>query len=575
MNKPLKNTLYKRFSIILVGSVVVISSMVIRAERLLLTNDLQDKGDSIARILSSVTLDAILTHDYATIERYVNDIVKERFVNDIAIIKNDGILLAGSKFLPAKHTLFTEYPIQMGSQQFGVVQISFSTSRIDTITWNIVFAAIALIVILHVLGLVLTNLVLNRTVLKPLDRLQQAIKTITDGNLNEQVEPAGPREFEEISSTFNSMAERLRRSFSEIKKSRQELDLERHKLAAIVASMADGLFVTDNDAVIVSFNNAAVRITGFATDDALGQSCEDLFRTSLCKDACALHHAGETRENVETSLITKDGRRLDVAVSSAILRDKDGSRIGGVQSFRDITAEKRRHELYCRTEKLAALGQLAAGVAHEMNNPLGNIIGYAKLITSDEGQEKIDQRVMVITEQARKCSDIVKGLLDYSRTSTSEPSHLDLNETIKRVSEVLQLQISKKDINLILELQEFPMLMADDRKIEQVIMNLALNAIQAVENGGSVTIRTWQEENRVCLEVKDNGPGIPEELVNRIFDPFFTTKPVGKGTGLGLAICIGIIEELGGQIELDDSTEGAAFIVSIPRQNSQQEAGNE
>lgn len=575
MNKPLKNTFYKRFSIILVGSVVVISSMVIRTERLLLTNDLQDKGDSIARILSSVTLDAILTHDYATIERYVNDIVKERFVNDIAIIKKDGILLAGSKFLPAKHTLFTEYPIQMGSQQFGVVQISFSTSRIDTITWNIVFAAIALIVILHVLGLVLTNLVLNRTVLKPLDRLQQAIKTIADGNLNEQVEPAGPREFEEISSTFNSMAKRLRRSFSEIKKSRQELDLERHKLAAIVASMADGLFVTDNDAIIVSFNNAAVRITGFATDDALGQSCEDLFRTSLCKDACALHHAGETRENVETTLITKDGRRLDVAVSSAILRDQDGSRIGGVQSFRDITAEKRRHELYCRTEKLAALGQLAAGVAHEMNNPLGNIIGYAKLITSDEGQEKIDQRVMVITEQARKCSDIVKGLLDYSRTSTSEPSHLDLNKTIKRVSEVLQLQISKKDINLILELQEFSMLMADDRKIEQVIMNLALNAIQAVDNGGSVTIRTWQEENRVCLEVKDNGPGIPEESVNRIFDPFFTTKPVGKGTGLGLAICIGIIEELGGQIELNNSTDGAAFIVSIPRQNSQQEAGNE
>ena len=575
MNKPLKNTLYKRFSIILVGSVVVISSMVIRAERLLLTNDLQDKGDSIARILSSVTLDAILTHDYATIERYVNDIVKERFVNDIAITKNDGILLAGSKLLPAKQTLFTEYPIQMGSQQFGVVQISFSTSRIDTITWNIVFAAIVLIVILHVLGLVLTNLVLNRTVLKPLDRLQQAIKTITDGNLNEQVEPAGPREFEEISSTFNSMAKRLRSSFYEIKKSRQELDLERHKLAAIVASMADGLFVTDNDAEIVSFNNAAVRITGFATDDALGQSCEDLFRTSLCKDACAMHHAGEIRENVETTLITKDGRRLDVAVSSAILRDQDGSRIGGVQSFRDITAEKRRHELYCRTEKLAALGQLAAGVAHEMNNPLGNIIGYAKLITSDEGQEKIDQRVMVITEQARKCSDIVKGLLDYSRTSTSEPSHLDLNETIKRVSEVLQLQISKKDINLILELQEFPMLMADDRKIEQVIMNLALNAIQAVDNGGSVTIRTWQEENRVCLEVKDNGPGIPEELVNRIFDPFFTTKPVGKGTGLGLAICIGIIEELGGQIELNNSTDGAAFIVSIPRQNSQQEVGNE
>ncbi|HEB69000.1 MAG TPA: PAS domain S-box protein [Desulfobulbus sp.] len=564
MSKSLKNTLYQRFSMILVCSVVVISGLVIRTERLLLTNDLQDKGDSIARILSSVTLDAVLRHDYATIERYVRDITREKFVTGIEVVRKDGEILAGHNSTQSRNTILTTYPIRMGIQEFGVVKIFFSTSRIDAITWQIVFAAIGVILILHFLGLLLTNMVLNKTVLIPLARLQQAIKTVSTGDFNTLVDPGGPREFETIGTSFNTMAQQLRQSFTEIKKSRQALDLERNKLAAIVAAMADGMFVTDNNALITSFNQSASKITGYLQEEAIGRSCEDLFRTSLCRDACALRHQGETRENVETSMITKDGRKLDVSVSSAILRDKDGERIGGVQTFRDISDEKKRHDLYCRTEKLAAVGQLAAGVAHELNNPLGNIIGYAKMISPDEAPEKVPGRVDVIIEQARKCADIVRGLLDYSRTSASEQNHVDLAGIVRGVAEVLTLQMKKKGVELSLDLQELPRLSADERKVEQVIMNLALNAIQAVEQGGSISIAVRQHGDMARLEVGDNGPGIPEELRCRIFDPFFTTKPVGEGTGLGLAISAGIIDELGGLIELGTPENGALFIVSLP-----------
>jgi PAS domain S-box-containing protein len=564
MNTSLKQTFYKRLSVILIASVIVVSALVIRLERLLLSEDLKDKGTSIASILSSVTLDAILSHDYATLERYTAEIVREKFVSGIAVIRYDGQVLAGERLEPATDTLLVEQPIRLGNQEFGLIQLAFSTSRIDAIAWRTVVAAAAVIAILHILGFFLTNLVLGQTVLKPLAGLRQAIRTLASGDFSEQLNTSGPKEFRDISDSFNTMAGRLRQSFTEIQQSRQELDVEQKKLAAIVASIADGLFVTDDNGVISSFNASAARISGYPEKEAIGRKCSELFQSSLCQDACALYNSGETRENIETYLVTKDGRRLEVSVSSAVILSQNGEWIGGVQTFRDITLEKKQHELYCRTEKLAALGQLAAGIAHEINNPLGNIIGYARQIKAGTAAEKIGERVEVIVEQARKCSHIVKGLLDYSRASVSEPRRLDLNNIVRKVVAVLDLQREKKEVNIALHLGEIPPLVADERKVEQLVMNLALNGVQAVGQGGTVTISTWLQGKSCTLLVEDDGPGIPTELRCRIFDPFFTTKPVGVGTGLGLSICVGIVDELHGSIEVLDRTGGATFRVLLP-----------
>jgi len=168
MNRPLRHSFYKRFSLMLVLSVIAISAMIIRIERILLINDLEDKGKSIAQILSSVTLDAILSHDYASMERYTNDIVGAGFVNGIAVVRNDGQVLAGKQFKEEPHLFLTEYPIQMGNDPYGVIQIAFSTARIDVITWRIVYAAFGVVAIFHIFGLLFTKLILNKTVLKPL-----------------------------------------------------------------------------------------------------------------------------------------------------------------------------------------------------------------------------------------------------------------------------------------------------------------------------------------------------------------------------------------------------------------------
>ncbi|MDZ7641521.1 MAG: ATP-binding protein [Desulfurivibrio sp.] len=564
MSQSLKKTFSQRLSIIILLSAALISAGLILTERSLLKGDLQERGATIARILSNVTLDALVSHDYATMQRYVGEIADDESIRSIAVLRQDGRLLAGEPPGSGPGILLAEHPIRLGDEELGLIRIGFSTDRLDAITWWIIGATVLLVVALHLFGLLFTDMVLRRTVLVPLAALQDAIKTVADGNLQPRIKERGPREFDEIASTFNEMAYKLQSSFEVIAEHQIRLDLEKQKLAAVVGCMADGLFVTDNEGTITIFNTSAAEITGYAEAEALGGSCSELFRSSLCHDACALLHDDESRHNIETYLLTKAGKSLTVAVSSAILRDNTGQRVGGVQTFRDISAEKRRHELYCRAEKLAATGQLAAGVAHEINTPLGNIIGYAGMIKADSEPAAIARRVAVIIEQARKCSEIVRGLLDYSRSSATTMAPVDLNTVAQRVAKVLQLQLDKKELALELNTGDIAVFTADERKVEQVVMNLVLNAIQAVEPGGRIELQTWCTDKRVLLAVRDSGPGVSAELQSRIFDPFFTTKPVGEGTGLGLAICAGIIAELGGSIDLESDSAGSTFMVNIP-----------
>ncbi|MBU1140410.1 MAG: PAS domain S-box protein [Proteobacteria bacterium] len=566
MNKPLQYCFYKRFSLILLLLVVFASVIVIRVERMLLVQDFEQRGASIAHVLSNVALDAISSQDHAAMERYIEDIVQAGFVYGITVLRDDGVALTGQRLFPDSHLIISEHPIRKGDVSYGTVQIAFSTAWIDSITWKIVYCAGAVVAVLHVVGLVLINVVLRNTIYQPLTVLQQAIHEISEGNLTKKIDLTGPQECNSIGDSFNVMAARLADSFSQLKESRQHLELEQQKMAAVLACMTEGLFVTDNDGVIVSFNESATRITGYTEKEAIGRRCGEIFQFTLSPDSVSLQNIPTADIHVETTLKTQDNRLLDVSIGSAVLRDGTGKSLGGVQTFRDISDEKKRHEFYCRTEKLAALGQLAAGVAHEINTPLGNIIGYASMIPHSNDLEKNHQRVAVIVEQARKCSRIVKGLLDYSRASVSKLAEIDLNDSVRRVVEILQLQFDQKEVVLLLDLSQQPfMVLADSRKTEQLILNLVLNAIQAIDVGGEIQLRTWQDNKMAKLLVQDNGPGVPEELRCRIFDPFVTTKPVGEGTGLGLAICAGIIDELDGLLELRHKGIGAGFVISLPR----------
>ncbi|TAN46046.1 MAG: PAS domain S-box protein [Nitrospirae bacterium] len=564
----LKRDFYVRMSLILTLSAIIIISVVIRKQRELLLEDMRDKGESIARVLSTVTMDSMLTYDYGTMERYVRQVAENKDIVFLKIIRSDGEVLAEAKGTNNNKNIFLSvYPIAVGGSTLGSVEVSFSMERVDAISRKIIISAIAFILIVHAIGLAVNNAIVNSLVLRPISALIETTRRIKEGGLKDSTASGSRGEFGELATAFNDMAASLDRNFEALERSGKEVQTAKNKLEAIVQSLADGLFVSNSDGLIVSFNRAAEDISGYTEHEALGLHCEEVFKTRLCADACALHNEDKTIRNKETGIITKDGRRRLVSVSSAIIRDSDGKSIGGVQTFRDITDEKQRQVMLCQSEKLAAIGQMSAGLAHEINNPLGNILGYARLLLKDDaltsGQR---EKIGIIAEQAKKGSGVVQGLLDYSRQSGAVREAVAVNRVIEDIIRLLQPQAEKSGTKIIPALGELPDIHADPKQIEQVIFNLAMNAMHAIGRDGTIRIETANTAaGKVEIRVNDTGTGIPEEIQGRIFDPFFTTKPVGKGTGLGLSVCLGIIKDHGGSIDVESSIgEGATFIVRLP-----------
>ncbi len=353
------------------------------------------------------------------------------------------------------------------------------------------------------------------------------------------------------------------------KRQREFYLLEKSKLATIIESLSDGLLVTDQNGSIITFNNAALKITGYNASEIIGLPYHRFFQ-ALSTNFVEL----ETSKSTELNIRTKSGNELTISLNIAPIKNYKGEEIGKVITFRDVTEEKYRQEIYYRTEKLVALGQLSAGVAHELNTPLGNILGYARLLLKSSNLDPRQREwLMIIIDQAKKSGEIIKGLLNFARQSSPSPKNLkeaNINLLLKDILGLLHQEIEKNHIRVITEFGDIPNLKIDLRLMEQALINIVINAIQAVKDqrNGQIYIKTYKEGNSVKIVIADNGPGIPEDIKPRIFDPFFTTKPVGEGTGLGLSISSGIISDHGGFIDVESTEgEGATFIITLPITN--------
>jgi nitrogen-specific signal transduction histidine kinase/CheY-like chemotaxis protein len=239
-----------------------------------------------------------------------------------------------------------------------------------------------------------------------------------------------------------------------------------------------------------------------------------------------------------------------------------------VHSIQDVTAERRARKLLEQTERLVTIGQMAAGVAHEINNPLNAIVGMAELLCEDLGDEGAKRMAEHIRDQALRIGRITKNLLTFARPRPQEFAPVDINNVVREVLEMKSYQLRSNNIAVALNLTEpLPKVLGDKLQLQQVLLNLINNAEDAMseQGGGTLSITTEQAKGFVRLLVEDTGKGIPPELLPHIFDPFFTTKPVGKGTGLGLAIVYGIVTGHGGKIWAENKPEGGAkFVVELP-----------
>lgn len=333
-------------------------------------------------------------------------------------------------------------------------------------------------------------------------------------------------------------------------------------------AITDPLAVTDGEGRIVRANRAMLSRLGATILELHGRSALGLLCPLGGSLECPDQDLREPR-SWESELPALGGH---FQVTAFPRRDEDGALRNILFYCKDVTHERQLRARMLQTEKLSSLGQLVSGVAHELNNPLAAVQGLAELLLEDleeTGSGDADD-VRNILEQSQRASGIVRNLLQFSRRSHQKGELFDLNAAVRAAATLLRYRLSSREIALVLELSEsLPPLFGVIQHIEQVIVNLMLNAYEAIAEageGGRMRVETrLAADGFMELVVEDDGPGVAPENVNRLFEPFFTTKEVGRGTGLGLSVSYGLVQEHGGDIQLDAAyREGARFVVRLP-----------
>jgi PAS domain S-box-containing protein len=336
----------------------------------------------------------------------------------------------------------------------------------------------------------------------------------------------------------------------------------------------DVIYTLDADQQF-TYVNSKIEAWGYRKEDLIGRP----YLSLLSK-----RHRGRRLKNTldigakqvyEVEVVTRTGEARSVMVSVSPLHGADGGILGVLGIARDMTDTKKLEQQIRSSEKLASVGKLAAGVAHEINNPLGGILNCLyNLNKGTLSPARREEYLASMEDGLRRVQKIVRQLLDFSQQHQPEFSPADINQIIDRVLVLTNHLFAPNRIVLDTALgHALPSLMIDRHMIEQVLMNLILNAVQAMKDGGRLSIRTFVEEGVCLVEVRDTGVGIPAAVLPKIFDPFFTTKGEGEGTGLGLSVSLGIAERHGGKILVDSEVgKGTVFTLCLPVSRDRQPA---
>jgi hypothetical protein len=351
----------------------------------------------------------------------------------------------------------------------------------------------------------------------------------------------------------------------------------------IVESINVGILAADLEDRVESWNTQIEQLTGVGRERALGRALGEIFPADLCERFDRVR--GETGIHHIYKFVLRPGgadgggngnggggvegrfRESTLNIAIAPLVSKDREQIGRLIIFDDVTDRAELEQRLVQADKLSSIGLLAAGVAHEVNTPLAVISTYAQMLAKQVAEDS--QKSMIldkIAKQTFRASEIVNSLLNFSRTSTTSFGEINLNRVIQETLSLLEHQLTKSGIAVKRELDaELRTIHGNGGKLQQVFLNLFLNARDAMPGGGTLEVRTWPEGAGARVEVADTGTGIAPENLHRVYDPFFTTKGARKGTGLGLSVTYGIIQEHGGFIEVTNRPGGGArFRIDLP-----------
>ena len=360
------------------------------------------------------------------------------------------------------------------------------------------------------------------------------------------------------------------RLYRQLRMKADELERMREFSENILESLNDGLVVVNKNDRIVRWNRRLEELYGVRHEDAVGRRLDDVFSSGffeVLRSARQDSMEGAAFYRVPLTTRHDPSRRLLVNVATTPLRESDGAIAGTIVILEDISSRVQLEEQLQISEKMASIGLLAAGVAHEVNTPLTGISSFTQMLL--QGAQPDDPKTKVlekIERQTFRAAKIVNGLLNLARPAQTDAGPVDVNAVVNDVLSLLEHQLRTGRIQVRKELApRAPVVQGIEYKLQQVFLNLFLNARDAMPRGGWLTIVTRIDGDAARVEIGDTGSGIPAEQMSRIYDPFFTTKELGKGTGLGLSITYGIVQEHGGAIACDSAEgQGTRFTLTLP-----------
>lgn len=352
-------------------------------------------------------------------------------------------------------------------------------------------------------------------------------------------------------------------------------------LKNMINSAVDGVIAADRKGKVFIFNHSAAEVSGYSVAEALeslyiqdvypGQGAWDIMKKLRSEE-----YGGKGKlKEYHVDILGKQGERIPISLYASIIYE-GGQEVGSIGFFHDMRMRIRlKKELesaqiqLLQNEKMASLGKLAAGVAHQLNNPLGGIMLYSRLIQEEyELGDPAKADLSRILKDAERCRDTVKELLVFARQTRQEKQFHDINKALSRTLFLLEKQVLFQNILIETRLSaDIPPVLGDIQQLSHVFMNIILNAAQAMDGRGKLIISTDLSPNgqKVVVEICDTGPGIPEDVLPHIFEPFYTTKEEGKGTGLGLSLAYGIVESHQGKIMVrNNPDQGSVFVIELP-----------
>lgn len=425
---------------------------------------------------------------------------------------------------------------------------------------------LTIVLFIAIIATVINAYFMSRALEKPIRQLVDGTNRLAEGDLTHRVQVHSKDEIGQLASSFNIMAEKL-------KKSRQELLSAKAFTDNIIRSMSNSLLVVNKDQTIRTANQATYELLGYTPEELIGRPFSLIFAEGYYNDIGLdeLINKGFTR-NVETTYISKYGQKIRMLFTASVIFNERGKFEGIVCLAQDITMQTET----LRAGHLASIGELAAGVAHEINNPINSIINFAQILVDEinKGDNPTQEIPELIIKEGDRVASIVSSLLSFARENEKEKRPIDARHILDEVFALTETQILKEGINLTVD---FPAglkkILADFQQIEQVFLNIINNARYALNEKypkahpkKSFVIHGSEEmiDNKLYLEITflDYGIGIPSEIIEKIYNPFFSTKPSGIGTGLGLAISHGIISDHGGKLKFE-STYGQFTKVTV------------